>query len=687
MSSRHRHLDLDPTPLVCAFLLALGLSIPAPWAPPVLAAEAPETAPSPTPSSIPSTDSSADPLREQVARMARIGSCGSPSFSPDGEELAVVCDLSGVPQVWRVPVEGGWPVRVTPFEDQVGGVDWSPGGDRLAVSVAPGGGLNQQIYLLSPDGTGVTRITAGGRTNNWLGSWSRDGRYLGFSSNLRTPAAMDAYLWDSTTGEARRVAENPGIGYLSDMDRSDHRVSLGRIRGRGDVDVYLVDSETGSETLLTPHDGPANVGGGRFAPDGRAIYLSSNIGRDRSALVRLPLDPDGHPGRPEILAARADADVDAFAITDDGRTAALVWNVAGRSELELLDLVTGEPLPTPELPAEIAGAPTFSRDGARLAITLSGAARPRDVWVLDRAPGQPGTEPGTRRGAGGVWRQVTHSPHAGVDLSSLVQPELVRYQAQDGLELTGWLYRPPGATGPAPYVLSFHGGPEGQERPGFRSDYQALLKRGIGVFAPNVRGSAGFGKRFLHLDDREKRFDGIRDIEATARYLVQAGLADPDRLGIVGGSYGGYMVMAGLTEYPNLFAAGANLFGVVNFETFFEQTEPWMAAISTTEYGDPETQRDLLRRLSPIHKVDRVVAPTLVLHGANDTNVPVVEAQQVVESLEQRGVPVKYVLFPDEGHGFRKTKNRITSTVEIVRWFETHLAHSSMQSGTTETFR
>lgn len=222
-------------------------------------------------------------------------------------------------------------------------------------------------------------------------------------------------------------------------------------------------------------------------------------------------------------------------------------------------------------------------------------------------------------------------------------------------------------------MLSFHGGPEGQERPRFRSDYQALLARGIAVFAPNVRGSSGFGKRFVNLDNGALRLGGIRDIRTCVEHLVDSGVAEPGRIGIMGGSYGGYMVMAGLTRYPNLFAAGANLFGVVNFATFFEQTEPWMAAISTKEYGDPKTEAALLRELSPIHAIDKVTAPTIVLHGANDTNVPLVEAEQVVRELERRGVAVEFVLFPDEGHGFRKTKNRIRSTVSIVRWFDTYL--------------
>jgi dipeptidyl aminopeptidase/acylaminoacyl peptidase len=249
----------------------------------------------------------------------------------------------------------------------------------------------------------------------------------------------------------------------------------------------------------------------------------------------------------------------------------------------------------------------------------------------------------------------------------------VTFKSHDDLDLSGWLYRPKGAKGPGPVVLSFHGGPEGQERPTFNATYQALLARGIAVFAPNVRGSSGFGKRFVNLDNGPKRFDGVRDIKSCVDYAVASGVADPRRIGITGGSYGGYMVMAGLTEYPDLFAAGADLFGIVNFATFFAKTEPWMAAISKVEYGDPDTQADLLRSLSPIHKIDRVRAATLVLHGANDTNVPVVEAEQVVASLKGRGVPVEYVLFPDEGHGFRKAPNRVRSASAIIHWFEEHL--------------
>ncbi len=605
-----------------------------------------------------------DDLEESVARMARIGSCRAPSFSPDGSRIALISDLSGVPQIWTVASEGGWPEAVTALDDQVEAVSWSPDGQWLAFQLAPGGGLNGQIHLVRPDGTGIRRLTGGGRENNRLGPWSKDGRKLALASSRRSPGALDAWVADVAGGGLWLVAENRGIGSVTDISRDGTRAVLSRLVNRGDNNLFLIDlaGDGGRETLLTPHEGPGSFGGGKFAPDGRTVYLWSNGDRDLTAFARVRLDHEGRPGPIEILAEREGAELQDFAIGDDGATAALVWNVAGRSELAFLDLSTLAETPGPELPAEVVADLTFSENGRLLAMTLSGAALPTDVWIFDRV---------TER-----LRQLTHSPHAGVDLGTLVRPELVRFPAHDGLELTAWLYRSDdavGAAGPGPVVLSFHGGPEGQERPLFNSTYQALLSRGIAVLAPNVRGSSGFGKRFVNLDNGALRVDAIRDIGACVDYAVGAGVADPGRVGIMGGSYGGYMTMAGLAEYPERFAAGANLFGVVNFATFFAHTEPWMAAISKIEYGDPDAEADLLRDLSPINKIDRVVAPTIVLHGANDTNVPVVEAEQVVDNLERRDVPVEYILFPDEGHGFRKTRNRITAAVSIVRWFARHL--------------
>lgn len=600
-----------------------------------------------------------DDLESSVHAMAKVGAAWSPSISPAGDRIAFVTRLSGTPQLWTIAAQGGWPDQLTTLDDPVDGVSWSPNGAWLAFSVAPGGGENGQIYLVRPDGSDLRRITDGGKESNWLTGWSHDGQLLTLASNRRGRDAMDAYVYDVARGHLTLIAENSGIGYLTDVSHDGRRALLWRMKSRSDANLFLIDLEGRTEALLTPHDGPGNFDAGLFSPDGKTVFLSSDKDRDRVAFATVKVDAAGRPGPIEVVAARDDADLEGFTVTEDGTTAALLWNASGRSELAFMDLTTRRITGGPELPAEVAGELTFSKDGRLLALSASGAAAPRDLWMLERSSGR-------------LW-PVTRSPHAGVRLSTLVRPELVRYTAHDGLALTGWLYRPLGATHRGPIVLSFHGGPEGQERPAFNSTYQTLLARGIAVLAPNVRGSSGFGKRFVNLDNGALRVNAVKDIKATVDHVVRSGIADPKRIGIMGGSYGGYMVMAGLAEYPESFAAGANLFGVVNFATFFANTEPWMAAISTVEYGDPKTEAELLRRLSPIHRVDRVTTPTIVLHGANDTNVPVVEAQQVVESLKRRGVPVEYVLFSDEGHGWRKTTNRVRSASAIVQWFETYL--------------
>lgn len=557
-------------------------------------------------------------------------------------------------------------LQVTKGDDPVGRVIWSPNGEWLAFSLAPGGGMNTQIYVVRPDGTGLRRLTDGGKETNNLGDWTHDGRRITMGSNRANPSTIDAYLVDSASGERELVSGNKGLQTVEDVSRDGALALIGRLRGRGDNDLYLVDLKSHIETLVTPHDPPGSFAG-QLAPDGRSIYLSSDKDRDNPAFARIRIDGANKVSPPQVVAGRDDAELGGFAINDRGTTAALLWNVAGRNELAFVDLASGRLTAAPKLAGEIVGGLTFSKDGRRLAMTLSGATAPPDVWLLDI--------PSSR------LRQVTRTPHEGVDLAKLVRPELVTFKAHDGLGLSGWLYRPAGRSGPAPFVVSFHGGPEGQERPSFRSDYQALVAQGIGVFAPNVRGSSGFGKRFVNLDNGPLRFEGIKDLKDCVDYLVGNGIADPKRVGITGGSYGGYMTMVGVTLYPDLFAAGVDLFGMVNFFTFFEQTEPWMAAISTTEYGDPKTQANLLRDLSPLGKLDRIKTPLMVQHGANDTNVPVVEAEQIVENLKRRNVPVEYILFPDEGHGFRKEKNRITSTVKMVEFFVAHLVDPAATRG------
>ena len=617
-------------------------------------------------------------LAVSVARMARVGSAGAPRFSPDGKWVSFISNMSGAPQVWIVPAEGGYPRMVTNGDDPVTQQEWSPASDWLAVAIAPGGGLNTQVYVVKPDGTGLKLLTQGGKDNNAFNAWTEDGKQIAIDSSRDDPASRDSFMIDLASGATRLVARNPGVGSIEGISHDGKRALLSRLKSRGDDNLYLLDLVAGKDTLITKHDGVA-LFFGEIAPDGGAAYIGTNKDRDLMAFGRIKFAADGAPGNIEVLAERQDGELDGIRINKQGTLAVLAWNIKGRTEISFYDLAQNKQLPGPKLPGELAGGFAFSNDGSKLAMNVSGAAQPADVWIMDVK---------TK-----AFRQLTFSPHVGVDLAALVKPELVTFKSFDGLELSGWLYRPKNQSGPSPqrakdarsgdpgpgaYVVSFHGGPEGQERAPFRSDYQALLGQGIGVFAPNVRGSSGFGKKFVNLDNGELRVNGVKDIKACVDYLVNNHLADPKRIGITGGSYGGYMTMAGITEFPDMFAAGVDLFGVVNFMTFFQHTQPWMAAISTIEYGDPATQKEMLDRLSPIYKLDRIKAATMVQHGANDTNVPVIEAEQIVKTLKDRGVAVEYILFPDEGHGWRKIPNRIRSTVEMVRFFKEHLGSQTL---------
>ena len=593
-------------------------------------------------------------LEARIAAMGRVGSASGAQFSPDGTQIAYITNLSGVPQVWRIPAEGGYPRAVTAGSDPASGVRWSPDG-RLAYAVSPGGGYNAALLLTSPDGTATRAIDDDGDANTFVGEFTPDGRYV-FGSNVRDPASMDVWIWDPDTGKARNAIRMQGIGGALDVIGDQALVS--RLVTRGNENLWLDDLATGKSVLLTPHEGTASVDG-LFGADASTVYLNHNLGLDRSVFARLVVDADGTPSAPKTLASRDDGELQDFALSDDRQTALLVWNIAGRNELERIDLRSGKRTPLPAAPSELVSGIDFAPDGRSVVLAASGSQAPADLWRLDLDNGR--------------WTRLTWSPHPGVDLAQLVKPTLRTYAAHDGLELSGWLYLPKDFKAPGPVVLSFHGGPESQERPAFRADYQALLASGIAVFAPNIRGSSGFGKAFMQSDNHAGRFYANRDIQSTADFLVREGIGAKDRLGIMGGSYGGYATMVGVTEFPDTFAAAANLFGMVNFETFFAQSTPWMGAISTGEYGDPKTQRQLLRDLSPIHKLDRVRTPLMVMHGANDTNVPLVEAEQIVDTLRQRGVDVEFVLFPDEGHGWRKEANRVKSTIELTRFFREHL--------------
>lgn len=613
-------------------------------------------------SSLVLADAEGEASLERVSRMSKVGFSWGPTFSPDGDEISFVSTMFEQAQLWTLPTGGGWPIQLTGHKDGVMAAVWSPMGNLIAFTVPPDGGGNGQIHLMeAKNGASHRRITFGGEETNWLGAWSPDGKRIYLSSNRRDPEAMDIYAYEVATGEIREVTQTDSMAEIVDVSPDGSQAVLWTSPERG-LDIhYLLDLGTGEKKELLPQSGAGSIDGGFFSPDGKTIYLATDRDRDLMAFGRVRLAQDGSAGPFEVLRER-DVPLNNFNIARNGSVAALVWNIGGRSELTLLRLPSLEEIPVPDLPSERILDFTVHPEGKLMVMALTGAAVPMDLWRLDFETG--------------ALKQLTHMPHPEVDLADLVRPELLTFPSHDGLEISGWLYRAKGADGPGPVAINIHGGPELQEAPIFQTLFQGLALQGISVFAPNIRGSAGFGKKFLALDDGPLRVDAIRDIKACADYLAKSGVADPERVGIFGMSYGGYATLAALTEFPETFAAGASVSGIVNFETFFANTEPWIAAVSKVEYGDPETQKELLRSLSPIHRLDKLQAPLVVVHGETDANVPVSEADQLVESLRERHVPVEYLRLAGEGHAIRMEENRTAFQEAIVHWFVRYLKNT-----------
>jgi dipeptidyl aminopeptidase/acylaminoacyl peptidase len=423
---------------------------------------------------------------------------------------------------------------------------------------------------------------------------------------------------------------------------------------RGRQFCVLVDRDTDQDFPLLPYPALGSTERAMIRPgpegDGLVAYLATDAGLPHRQLVAIPLGPAGWRGESGVLCPREDAELEGLDGDDAGRQLLLVWNVAGgRSELELLDARTGVSRTAPELAGVVTGA-LLSRDGSTAVMSVEGPLRPRELMRLDIATL--------------VWTQVTEAPT--LPDVGLVQPTLSSFLGRDGLPLTGWLYRPPEAFGPGPAVLSLHGGPEAQERPTFSPQHQALVAAGFTVFAPNIRGSSGFGRAFVHADDLHGRLDAFADVLACRDFLVEARIADPDRIAVTGRSYGGYLTLATLAFSPGLFAAGVDICGMSDLHTFFRDTEPWIAAAAYSKYGHPEEDCVLLEAISPLRSAANIEVPLLVVHGELDTNVPIGESRQIVAALRELGRPVEYLELDGEGHEFRRAESRRVLITRIV---------------------
>jgi dipeptidyl aminopeptidase/acylaminoacyl peptidase len=596
-----------------------------------------------------------------IERYLQFRSATSPTFSPDGGEVAFLTGITGVTQVWAVPTAGGWPQQWTFSRHRVSLVRWSPvDNDILLIARDTDGNEKTQLYLLRRGGRDVLPLTDKPEAIFRFGAFSEDGAYISYSSNKRNGKDFDVYALELATRTEKLVLQGEGDHAAGRFSPDNRKLIVQKNNGGGDDEIIIADLITGRVENVTPVR-PANYGAVFWGPPGK-LLLVSDAEREFYDYVALELATKSLTF-PQAVTAKSERDVESLLVRRSaeggGEFATYTVNDGGRSRL-FVKVFANKPeeiaLPFPS----VVGGLTSTRDGRTLAMTLAAPDRPTDIWVMTPSGG---------------FRQLTFSSMAGLAPADLVVPETVSIRSFDGLEIPAFLYLPKGAKpdGKLPAVLHMHGGPEGQWRPMLSPVVQYLVGRGYAVLEPNVRGSTGYGKRFEHLDDVRKRLDAVRDMKAAADWLKAGGYVHPKRVAVMGGSYGGYMTLAAVTEYPEDFAAAVDLFGIADFEAFLKNTGAYRRALREAEYGSLEKDLDFLREISPIRKVDKIKTPLLVIQGSNDPRVPQSESDAIVKSLRDRKAAVEYILFPDEGHGIAKQNNKLKAYRGVAEFLEKHV--------------
>ena len=572
-------------------------------------------------------------------------------FSDDGRSLLVLSNAPGTLQLHRVPVTGGAAEQLTSFAEPVSGV-FVPGTGRILLSIDEGGNERHQLHLLDAVPDAVPEPFAVDPAFMHIEPQvSRDGRLVAYGCNSRNGVDFDVFV-QPVGGDARVVAQIGGYCEPLGFSPDARTLAFTRLTDRsGDNDLYLVDVENGEIEHVSPHDDEAFFGDPVWRPDSRSFLLATSTGRDTTAIARYDLvSRTFELVHEDALDLRCTGDA-------AGRHLLVEVNEDGYSRLELRDpdtLVLRTVVPLPGRGVADRDCMVFSRDGRYLAYQFTSAREPGDVFVYDTETAE--------------TTRVTRSADAAV-LDDLPEPQLHRFTSFDGESIPVFLFRPE-RDDPAPVVVNIHGGPEAQARPGWGAVNTYYVSRGLAVAVPNVRGSTGYGKRYEHLDDREKRLDSVRDLAALHDWLATVDGVDAARVALTGGSYGGYMTLAGLAFHPDLFAAGVDVVGMSSLVTFLENTSIWRRAFREREYGSLEHDRELLESVSPISRIAEIRVPLLIIHGANDPRVPLSEAEQLHRALAERGIETELIVYEDEGHGLQKLQNKLDAYPRVAEFLE-----------------
>jgi dipeptidyl aminopeptidase/acylaminoacyl peptidase len=545
--------------------------------------------------------------------------------------------------------------QITFFDEPIGGGHWSPTGARKGIAYTRdvGGDENYQVEYLDLQDPVPVRLTDGrGRAGDV--DWSADGTKVAFTWTVKNGTDADFYIDDPLDGRPPELVYEPGApGWgLADWSPDGKALLIGRFVSVNEVYLYVLDLKTRGLREIEPSKQKAGRLSAIFSADGKGVYFTSDLGSEFQTLRHMDLAS----GRVTALTGDVPWNVDNIELSDDGRYLAYVLNEDGASRLRIRDVTTATEVAVPQMPFGVIGDIEFEPNGRRLAYSLQTPDSPYDVWTV--APGD---------GAAVRWTQSELGP---LDTKRLVAPSLVRYPTFDRVggkprEIPAWIYKPAGS-GRHPVLINIHGGPEAQAQPVFSASIQQwAVELGYAVIAPNVRGSTGYGKTYVALDNGFRREDSVRDIGALLDWIATRRGPAASRVVLIGGSYGGYMVLASMTHYNERLRGAIDIVGISNFVTFLESTAEYRRDLRRPEYGDERDpkMREFLQRISPLSNVGRINKPMLIVQGQNDPRVPVTESEQMVAKIRANGGEVWYLLGLNEGHGFAKRDN-----VDYYQW-------------------